>query len=114
MQQMMPPALVQLRATIQESYFGPTRSISASAHVPSLVYRYKLMRDVGEIARSIGFRQYLCEENFFDLWFGPQDEHAGFRYAIHYDFWQERQRLGHPLTTDDALNVARRFSHTPS
>lgn len=114
MQRMMPPTLVNIRAAIQDSYYGPTKSISAGAHVPSLAYRYGLMRDIGAMARSIGFTQYLCEENFFDLWFGSQDEHAGFRYAIHYDFWLERQRLGRPLTVDDALGVARRFYHTPS
>lgn len=67
------------------------------------------------MAREEGFTQFLCEENFFELWFGSQDEHAGYRYAIHYDFYMERQRLGgRPLTKNEALSLARRFYHTPS
>lgn len=115
MRQLMPRRIRGLQDKYQEMYFGPSHTISAGARVPDRGYRYRLMEEVSCVAREEGFNQFLCEENFFDLWFGPQDEHADYRYAIHYDFYLERQRLGgRPLTIEEALAVARRFYHTPS
>lgn len=115
MKELMPSRIHELREMYKELYFGSGKSISAGAHVPGRNYRRQLMTDVSRIAREEGFAQFSCEENFFDLWFGPQDEHAGFRYAVHYDFWQERCRQGgQKLTLKDALSVARKFYHTPS
>jgi DNA repair photolyase len=115
MRQLMPPRVAGLRDQYQEMYFGPGHSISAGAHVPEYGYRRTLMERISLLARELGFAQFSCEENWFDLWFGPQDEHAGFRYAVHYDFYCERQRLGgRPLTLAEALAVAQRFVHTPS
>ncbi len=114
MQEMMPRVLNDTRRHIELVYQGPARTVSAGAHVPSRSYRYRLMRDISMMARELGFEQFSCEENFFGLWFGPQDEHAGFRYAIHFDFWLERCRVNRGLTLEEALVVARRFHHTPS
>ena len=115
MQRMMPRRVHDLRDRLRVTYYGPDHTISAGAHVPSRAYRRQLMTDIGRIASEEGFIQFSTEDNFFPLWFGPQDEHAGFRYAVHHDFWQERQRLaGRELTCKDALTVARRFYHTPS
>lgn len=115
MKEQMPKVIHQLKDRYQELYFGPTHSISASAHVPSRSYRRQLMEQISAMAREEGFDQFQCEENFFDLWFGPQDEHGIYRYAIHYDFYLERVRLGgRPLELEEALMVAKRFYHTPS
>lgn len=115
MKRLMPRKLHDLRDHYQNTYFGADHSLSAGAHVPNRGYRRWLMGEIANLAKIEGFTQFLCEENFFDLWFGPQDEHAGFRYAIHYDFYQERQRLGgKPLTEEEALAVAKRFYHTES
>jgi len=115
MQRMMAPSISGLRDHIDRIYNGPDHSISASARVPARGYRRALMAAIGTIAREEGFTQYQCEDNFFDLWFGPQDEHAGFRYSIHYDFWRARNDLGgEPLTLANALAIARSFHHTLS
>lgn len=115
MQRMMSPRIQGLRTHIQDTYYGPGHSTSAGARVPGRAYRRSLMACIGDIARDEGFAQYLCEDNFFDLWFGPQDEHAGHRYAIHYDFWKARQASGgRPLSIAEAMDVARSFHHTPS
>jgi DNA repair photolyase len=112
---MMAPRIHELRDGLQDLYYGTTHSMSAGAHVPARGYRRQLMADIAAIAIEEGFTQFLCEENFFDLWLGPQDEHGPFRYAVHFDFWQERCRLGgRPLRPADALRVARRFHHTPA
>lgn len=115
MKKMMPSCIQSLKNTYQELYFGSGHSMSAGAHVPEKKYRRQLMANVSSIAKEEGFTQFLCEENFFDLWFGPQDEHGGFRYAIHYDFYQERCRFGgRELTLDEAIGVAKRFYYTSS
>jgi hypothetical protein len=83
--------------------------------VPDRQYRRALMQRVGEIGKAAGIVSYSCEDNFFDLWYGPQDDHGSYRYAIHYDFWRERKELGVPsLTLEQAVAVARRFRHTPA
>ena len=115
MKALMPSKLAPLRSTYQDAYFGPGHTISAGARVPGRGYRRRLMEQISVIARRLGFTQFLCEDNFFDLWFGEQDEHAGFRYAIHYDFYLERlAHGGAPLSLDQALTVARRYFHTAS
>ena len=111
----MPRAIHQLRDRYQQLYYGPGHSVSAGARVPGRAYRRQLMADIARIAQEEGFSEFLCEENFFDLWLGAQDQHAGFRYAIHYDFYLERCHLGgRPLTLAEALTVAHRFYYTPS
>ena len=112
---LMPQKLADLRTTYDEAYFGPQCSISAGARVPNRGYRRKLMQQISETARRLDFTQFLCEDNFFDLWFGEQDEHAGVRYAVHYDVYLERvAQRGRPLSLEQAITVARRFYSTPS
>jgi DNA repair photolyase len=115
MRKAMSPRLAALRNDIQQRYYETTKEVSAGARVPDRQYRRTLMGRVREICRASGIASYSCEDNFFDLWYGPQDDHGSYRYAVHYDFWQERRRLNVPaLTGERALAVARRFRHTPS
>jgi DNA repair photolyase len=115
MQRLMPARLDSLRDHYREVYFGTHPCTSAGARVPGRGYRRGLMEAISQMARDLGFVQFLCEDNFFDLWFGEQDEHQGFRYAMHYDFYRERLLNNNaPLTLAQALAVAQRFRHTPS
>jgi DNA repair photolyase len=114
MRQMMSPRISHLRERYQNEYFGPGSAVSAGARVPSRVWRRRLMGVVSRIACEEGFAQFSCEENFYDLWFGPQDEHGHYRYAVPYDFYLERLCREAPLDLDAAVGVARRFFHTPS
>jgi DNA repair photolyase len=116
MKQAMPRAIWGLRDRYQELFFGPGHSVSAGAHVPGRAYRRHLMEEISCMAREEGYVQFQCEDNFFDLWFGNQDEHENcYRYMTHFDLYQERlARGGGALTVSDAEEVARRYRHTPS